>query len=103
MQYYSPLRYPGGKASFKSFLDDVILLNDLQEGKYYEPYAGGAGAALGLLMSGRVSELFLNDADIRVFAFWRSLLDYPVYRFHTIGATEYCRVAQTTENQPTSR
>lgn len=74
MEYYSPLRYPGGKASFTSFLDDVILLNDLQGCKYYEPYAGGAGAALGLLMSGAVSELFLNDADIRIFAFWRSLL-----------------------------
>jgi len=39
MQYYSPLRYPGGKATFTSFLDDVILLNDLQGCCYFEPYA----------------------------------------------------------------
>lgn len=74
MRYYSPLRYPGGKACLSEFLDDVVYINDLQGCRYFEPYAGGAGAALGLLMSGAVSEAILNDADIRIFAFWSSLL-----------------------------
>jgi len=57
MRYVSPLRYPGGKAGLTTFLSDVIELNDLKGCSYYEPYAGGAGAALGLLKNGLVSEL----------------------------------------------
>lgn len=72
--YISPLRYPGGKACLTNFIDDLIYLNDLQGCSYFEPYAGGAGAALGLLMAGAVSEIFLNDADIRIYSFWRALL-----------------------------
>lgn len=72
--YASPLRYPGGKASLTRFLVDTIDLNNLHGCAYYEPYAGGAGAALGLLKLEVVSELYLNDADRRVHAFWRSAL-----------------------------
>jgi DNA adenine methylase len=90
MKYSSPLRYPGGKAGLTEFLSSVILRNDLQDCVYYEPYAGGAGAALGLLKEGYVSELFLNDADIRISAFWRSVL-YASERFvetiHSIPVT----------------
>ena len=50
-------------------------MNDLSGGAYYEPYAGGAGAALSLLRDGVVSEIFINDADERVNAFWVSALD----------------------------
>lgn len=74
MRYSSPLRYPGGKAGLTGFLSSVIIRNDLHNCAYYEPYAGGAGAALGLLNEGAVSELFLNDADIRINAFWQSAL-----------------------------
>lgn len=74
MRYSSPLRYPGGKAGLTGFLTDVIDLNDLRRCPYYEPYAGGAGAAIGLLRQGVVSEIFLNDADKRVYAFWRAIL-----------------------------
>jgi DNA adenine methylase len=90
MRFYSPLRYPGGKACLSDFLDDVIYINDLQGCRYFEPYAGGAGAALGLLMSGAVSEIILNDADIRIFAFWNSLLsDWGRFaeRVHDVSVT----------------
>jgi DNA adenine methylase len=75
MRFNSPLRYPGGKASLATFLADVIDLNDLRGCKYYEPYAGGAGAALSLLLGDVVSELYLNDADNRLYAFWTSVLN----------------------------
>jgi DNA adenine methylase len=75
MPHLSPLRYPGGKARLASFLTDAIDLNELRGCSYYEPYAGGAGAALALLKTGVVTNLYLNDADRRVFAFWRSVLD----------------------------
>jgi len=73
-RHVSPLRYPGGKASLVDFLTDVIDLNDLRGRPYFEPYAGGAGAALTLLKTEVVSEISINDADPRLFAFWRSVL-----------------------------
>jgi len=75
MKHISPLRYPGGKAVLAGFLDDMIELNDLQGCNYFEPYAGGAGAALELLSRGIVSKIFLNDADRRVYSFWKSILE----------------------------
>lgn len=73
--HVSPFRYPGGKASLASFLQDVIDLNDLRGCRYIEPYAGGAGAALSLLQQEVVGEIHINDADPRVFAFWNSVLN----------------------------
>jgi DNA adenine methylase len=73
----TPLRYPGGKSSITPFLRDVIKLNDIEGGTYIEPYAGGAGAALNLLMDGTVSELVINDFDPCIYSFWQSIL------FHT--------------------
>ncbi|NOZ39304.1 MAG: DNA adenine methylase [Planctomycetes bacterium] len=75
MRFQSPLRYPGGKASLSGLLEDTIDLNNLRGTSYYEPFAGGAGAALTLLERGVVSELFLNDLDARVFAFWRATIN----------------------------
>lgn len=71
----SPLRYPGGKAGLSLFLRDTIELNNIQGCRYYEPFAGGAGAALHLLAIGSVSTIFLNDADPCVYAFWISALN----------------------------
>jgi DNA adenine methylase len=73
-KHLSPLRYPGGKASLASFLEDVIDLNDLRGCRYFEPYAGGAGAALTLLGSNAVDEIYINDADVRVFEFWNAVV-----------------------------
>lgn len=75
MRFASPLRYPGGKACLSGFLTDVIEMNDLRGCSYYEAYAGGAGAALSLLRDGLVSNIFINDADERVNAFWVSALE----------------------------
>lgn len=75
MRYQSPLRYPGGKASLAGLLEDTIDLNGLRGAAYYEPFAGGAGAALELLVRGAVGSLFLNDLDTRVYAFWKATLN----------------------------
>lgn len=74
MKLISPLRYPGGKAALADFLSYVLELNELQGCDYYEPYAGGAGAALRLLDVGLVEAIHLNDADVRIHAFWASVL-----------------------------
>ena len=77
MRFASPLRYPGGKAALAPFLGETIALNDLSGCAYYEPFAGGAGAALQLLRNGVVSEVYINDTDPCVVAFWRSVLEAP--------------------------
>lgn len=69
---FTPLRYPGGKARFAPLITDVIHRNKLTGGHYLEPYAGGAGVALVLLMDGVVSHIHINDADPAVAVFWRT-------------------------------
>ena len=70
----SPLRYPGGKSSFSRLLAEFIELNNIRDGIYVEPYAGGAGAGLNLLFSEYVSRLIINDADRSLFLFWKAIL-----------------------------
>lgn len=70
----SPLRYPGGKSRVAPFLAEVLKLNDLSDGIYIEPFAGGSGAALKLLFSEIASEIYLNDKDLLVYSFWHSAL-----------------------------
>lgn len=73
----SPLRYPGGKGLLYSRLRTIIRVNDLTKSIYVEPYAGGAGAALALLVSGQVQRIAINDLDPAIFAFWTSVVTHP--------------------------
>jgi DNA adenine methylase len=73
----SPLRYPGGKSALYPRLRELIRNNDLAGCTYVEPYAGGAGAALGLLVTGQVGKIVINDLDPAIAAFWRSLVTDP--------------------------
>lgn len=75
---YSPLRYPGGKNCIFRFLSNLFYENDLIGIEYAEPYAGGAGLALHLLMDGYVSKIHLNDLDEWVYAFWYTILNEVV-------------------------
>lgn len=73
-RYKTPLRYPGGKQKLSPFLREIVEQNNLVGGHYVEPYAGGAGVAMELLISGKVSHVHLNDSCKRIYAFWRSVL-----------------------------
>lgn len=76
MRNASPLRYPGGKWRVAPFFERLIALNFEHPPVYIEPYAGGASLALSLLLSGKVSEVFLNDLDPAIHAFWYSILKH---------------------------
>lgn len=76
-RYYTPLRYPGGKQKLTPFILEILKENDLLSGHYVEPYAGGAGVALELLLGKHVSKIHLNDSALPVYAFWRSVLSKP--------------------------
>ena len=73
-RYGTPLRYPGGKQRLAPFIAELLTLNNLAGGHYAEPYAGGAGVAIHLLLTGHVSHIYLNDSSFPVYAFWRTLL-----------------------------
>ena len=69
----TPLRYPGGKSVFTDYFKSYIERNQIQNAIYAEPYCGGAGAAINLLLNGSVSKIILNDANFSIYAFWYSL------------------------------
>lgn len=71
----SPLRYPGGKAALFPRLQAIIRANDLTAGTYVEPYAGGGGAALALLITGQVRKIVINDLDPAIHAFWQAVVN----------------------------
>jgi DNA adenine methylase len=74
--YKTPLRYPGGKQKLAPFIREVIEANSLAGGHYAEPYAGGAGVAMELLLNGSVSHVHLNDSSKAIYAFWYSILNH---------------------------
>lgn len=84
----SPLRYPGGKSRLSDFMEDLILLNNLENQTIYEMYAGGAGASLNLLFSGITSNIVLNDLDYHIYAFWYSVLNHTNEFIQLIENTE---------------
>lgn len=75
--FYSPLRYPGGKQKLYSFFLELVRLNSLYDIIYAEPFAGGGGLALSLLFNEIAREVYLNDLDFSVYAFWQSVLSQP--------------------------
>lgn len=70
----TPLRYPGGKSQLAPLVIDILRKNDLIYGEYVEPFAGGAGIAMTLLLNSYVSKVYLNDIDPAIYAFWHSVL-----------------------------
>lgn len=71
----TPLRYPGGKSRLYRFVSELLTRNSLTSCTYVEPFAGGAGLAMSLLLRGNVSRAVINDLDFTVYAFWRCVLD----------------------------
>ena len=70
----TPLRYPGGKQKLAPFIREILQQNGIK-GHYVEPYAGGAGVAIELLLNEDVQCIHLNDSDLGIYAFWYSILN----------------------------
>jgi DNA adenine methylase len=73
--FKTPLRYPGGKRKLANFVKLTLRLNQQLDVSYVEPFAGGAGVALALLLGEYARDIHINDLDPCVFAFWSSVLD----------------------------
>lgn len=73
--HFTPLRYPGGKGKLASYVKRIIAQNQLLDGEYVEPFAGGSAIALELLFHQYVSRIHINDVSRPVYSFWRCVLD----------------------------
>ncbi|MDN5302392.1 MAG: adenine methylase [Thermoanaerobacteraceae bacterium] len=67
---HTPLRYPGGKSKLYNYTVKLLEHNNIYDCIYVEPFAGGAGLALSLLIKGNVKSIVINDSDYSIFAFW---------------------------------
>ncbi len=77
MEFYSPLRYPGGKGKVSDYFKQIFKDNLLCDGVYVEPYAGGSSVALSLLFNEYASKIIINDIDRSIYAFWHSVINKP--------------------------
>src|ERR1700738_5327014 len=85
--HFTPLRYPGGKAKLAAYVKEIIRQNKLYDSEYAEPYAGGAGIALSLLLQEYVLHVRINDLSQHVYSFWKSVLN---------DSEELCRLVKNT-------
>lgn len=83
----TPLRYPGGKTKYANLCIDIISMNNLDNCTFVEVFAGGAGAAISLLLKGHVKSLFLNDLDVAIYSFWKSVKECPAEFIKLIRST----------------
>lgn len=56
-------------------MKSILESNKIVDGVYAEAFAGGAGAALNLLLFEDVYEIYLNDKDELIYKFWKSILN----------------------------
>lgn len=73
---YSPLRYPGGKTKLYNYVAKLVYANDMVGCTYVEPFAGGAGLAIKLLLNGIVNNIILNDIDYAIYSFWEVMVNH---------------------------
>ncbi|HHJ8305885.1 TPA: DNA adenine methylase, partial [Streptococcus pyogenes] len=85
MKNISPLRYPGGKSQVYDYVRELVIANDAIT--YIEPYMGGMGIALKLLLNNNVHKIMVNDYDKAIYAFWYSVLNYTEQLIEKINTT----------------
>src|SRR5699024_5436706 len=87
----TPLRYPGGKSRFYDYIRNILNFNNMLGQTYVEPFAGGAGLALKLLLNGDVGRIIINDLDPSIYSFWDTILTQT---------EEFCDLILETELTP---
>lgn len=69
----SPLRYPGGKYKISKLVELLVKKAGDNCSTYIEPFAGGAGIAIDLLLREVVSDIVINDSDTAIASFWKAV------------------------------
>ncbi|ERT60780.1 DNA adenine methylase [Megasphaera vaginalis (ex Srinivasan et al. 2021)] len=83
----SILRYPGGKTQLAKFVEHLIHLNNLNSPIYCEPFSGGSGVSMELLLSNKVDSIILNDYDVAIYSVWYAVLHESERLIHDILTT----------------
>lgn len=83
----SPFRYPGGKTQLTNYIEHLLRINDITD-TYIEPFAGGAGVAIGLLLDNKIKNIVINDYDKSIYSVWNSILNKPHQLISKIKNTE---------------
>lgn len=84
----SPLRYPGGKSQLTEYVRGILQTNNIN-GTYIEPFAGGAGIAIDLLLSNNVQNIAINDYDPSIYAIWYAILYDTERLIHLISSVPF--------------
>lgn len=71
----SPFRYPGGKSQLYPYIKHLLNINNVK-GTYIEPFAGGAGVAVELLLHEDVNQIVINDYDKSIYSTWNVILNH---------------------------
>ena len=91
---YTPLRYPGGKSALAEFVWHTIELNGFTEIPYCEPFAGGAGVAMNLLLQGKVKSVILNDLDTGIYSIWYAIFNDTEWLIEAISNADVTLVVR---------
>jgi DNA adenine methylase len=75
------------------WIAELMRHNNISGGWYVEPYAGGCGAALFLLIHGYVDRIVINDADPVIFSFWKAVTEQPEELIAKIKSTQVSMTA----------
>lgn len=77
-RFYSPFRYPGGKGKLFNYVNYLMDINGFENDSIYiEPFSGGAGISLSLLMNNCVDKIVINDYDKSIYSVWFNILNRP--------------------------
>jgi DNA adenine methylase len=76
-RHRTPLRYPGGKQRLAPFIAELMRHNGAEGWNYVEPYAGGAGVAMELLLDNVAGHVCLNDSSVHIYSLWKAILTDP--------------------------
>jgi DNA adenine methylase len=67
------------------FVAELLDYNGAVGWSYVEPYAGGAGVAMELLLDKKVAHVYLNDSSIHIYAMWKAMVSDPDGFCHRIS------------------
>lgn len=71
----NPLRYPGAKRALIPYIEELLIVNNLDRCCFIEPYAGSAVVGIELLQRKIICSLMLCEKDILLFAFWKCVFN----------------------------
>lgn len=73
----TPLRYPGGKSRLAPYVGRLIEETNPRCSTFAEPYAGGAGVSISILLGSLAERVYINDINKGVSDFWKAVATQP--------------------------